>query len=260
VVTSFEFRLHPVADVLGSATFYPLDGDVLLSCRDLAAGSPEDLGLVFGVALGQPAPLLPERWHGRPVVVALTCWSGPPERDGEVRARLHGLGPVVGEQVGRMPYPVINTLFDEALPFGLHHYWKGRFGVGLPDAAIDVHVRFGVTLPCLQTATLLFPLGGAMARVAPGDTAFAHRDAGFATVYGASWPDAADSGANIAWTRAYDEALAPHTDEAGYVNFLAGDDADRVQASYGGNYDRLVDVKRRYDPANLFRLNQNIAP
>ena len=102
-----------------------------------------------------------------------------------------------------MPYPAVNTLFDAALPAGLHHYWKGRFG-GLPDDAFDVHVAYGETLPCLQTATLLFPVDGAVHRVDPTATAFAVRDAPFASVYGASWPDAADSTANVAWSRAYD--------------------------------------------------------
>jgi FAD/FMN-containing dehydrogenase len=259
VVTSFRFRLHPVSDVLGGLTCYPLDRDVLAALRDLTTGAEAELGIIPGVALGPPAPLLPERWHGRPIAIAVTCYSGASEHDDDVRKRLHGAGPIVGQFLERMPYPAVNTLFDAALPAGLHHYWKGRFG-GLPDDALDVHVTYGQTLPCLQTATLLFPVDGAVHRVDPTATAFAVRDAPFASVYGASWPDAADSTANVAWSRAYDRALAPYGDTAGYVNFLSVDDADRIPVSYRQNYARLREVKRAYDPENVFRINQNIPP
>jgi FAD/FMN-containing dehydrogenase len=260
VVTSFRFRLHPLDTVLGGVTCYPLDAAVLANLRDLATGERRELGMLFGVALGAPAPMLAERWHGRPVAVALTCWSGPEGDDDAVRAGLAAAGPVVGQMLQRMPYPAVNTLFDAALPAGLHHYWKGRYSADLPAGALDVHVEFGQTLPCLQTATLVFPVDGAVQETATPATAYAARDARFATVYGASWPDPADTAANVAWTRRYDEALAPYGDRAGYVNFLAADDGDRVPASYRGNYERLRAAKKRYDPGNLFRLNQNVPP
>jgi FAD/FMN-containing dehydrogenase len=159
-----------------------------------------------------------------------------------------------------MPYPAINTLFDELLPPGLHHYWKGHFVQGLPDEAIEVHLEYGSTIPSAQTATLLFPIDGACHRVAPEETAFAYRDADFAVGLGPSWPDPADTAANIEWGRRYFEAVAPYAEEGGYVNFMSGDDQGRVRANYRQNYDRLAETKRRYDPDNLFRMNQNIAP
>jgi FAD/FMN-containing dehydrogenase len=260
VVTSFEYRLHPVADILGGPTFFPLDGDVLRGYRDLMAGAPEALGALLGLALAPPAPFIPEKWHGKPVCVGLACWTGPTEEGEEILKTFDAWAPVLGQAVGRMPYPAINTLFDELLPPGLHHYWKGHFVRGLPDAAIEVHLEYGSAIPSTQTATLLFPIDGACHRVAPEATAFAYRDADFAVGLGPSWPGPADTAANIEWGRRYSEAVAPYAEEGGYVNFMSSDDQGRVRANYRQNYDRLAEIKRRYDPDNFFRKNQNITP
>ncbi len=260
VVTTFEYRLHEVADILGGPTFYPLEAGIFQAYREWIVEAPEALGAILGITLAPPLPFVPEGWHGRPVVVVLTCWSGPAGEDEAIRERLGRLGPVLGQSVQRMPYPVINTLFDELLPAGLHHYWKGCFSRELTDAAIAVHLDFGARIPCPQTATLLFPIDGACRRVPAEATAFAYRDATFATALGPSWPDARDSEANIGWGRAYYQALRPHSQEGGYVNFMSADDADRVAANYRQNHARLVELKTRVDPTNLFRLNQNITP
>ncbi|MFF8847423.1 FAD-binding oxidoreductase [Streptomyces sp. NPDC015127] len=260
VVTSFAYRLHPVDDVLGGLALYPLDGDVVRRWRDMNADAPEELNTILVLLLGPEVPFLPERWHGRPVCAAVTCFSGPAEEDTKVRARLSELGPVIGEFVERMPYPVVNTLFDEDLPPGLYHYWKGNFSRELTDGAIDVHMTYGATIPSMESDTALFPIDGACHRTGAEDTAFAYRDAFFSAAFGASYTDPADTARNIAWTRAYDRDLRPHTEEAGYINFMDTDDQDRVRANYRQNYDRLRAVKRRYDPENLFRINHNIAP
>ncbi|MFD3942465.1 FAD-binding oxidoreductase [Streptomyces sp. NPDC058579] len=260
VVTSFVYRLHPVDDVLGGVAFYPLDAEVARRWRDLVADSPEELNTIFVMVLGPDMPFLPERWHGRPLCGLVTCFSGPPAEDEKVLALLDDLGPVVGRFVERMPYPMVNTLFDEDLPPGLYHYWKGNFSRELSDGAIDVHIRYGETLPSMESDTAIFPIDGACHRVGPEESAFAYRDANFSAAFGTTHTDPADNEANIAWTRAYDEALRPHAEEAGYVNFMDTDDQDRVRANYRQNYDRLRTVKRRYDPGNLFRLNHNIAP
>ncbi|MGC3875329.1 FAD-binding oxidoreductase [Halomonas sp. GXIMD04776] len=260
VVISFEYRLHPVADILGGPTFFPLEGDVLRRYQEWIAEAPEALGAILGIILGPPLPFLPEQWQGQPVIVVLTCWSGPASGDEAIRERLESLGPVLGQYVQRMPYPAINTLFDELLPAGLHHYWKGCFTRQLTDEAIAVHLEYGSRIPCLQTATLLFPIDGACRRVAPEATAFAYRDASFATALGPSWPDPADGERNIDWGRAYYQALQPHSEAGGYVNFMSGDDHARVRDNYRQNYDRLARIKARFDPTNLFQLNQNIEP
>jgi FAD/FMN-containing dehydrogenase len=260
VVTSFEYRLHPVADILGGPTFYPLDGEIVQAYLQLLADSPDELNLVLVLALAPPAPFIPAPWHGRPVCGVMTCWSGPPQEDDEIRDRLERLGPAVGQFLERMPYPTINTLFDDLLPFGLRHYWKGCFNQTLSEKAINEHVCFAASLPSPQSATMIFPIDGACHRVASQDTAFSYREARFATGIGATWEDPANDAANIAWTRAYYDALRPTALAGGYVNFASDDDAAQIQANYQHNYRGLVAVKRSYDPENLFRLNQNIRP
>jgi hypothetical protein len=194
------------------------------------------------------------------VVAVLACWTGPAAAGEAQLRRIRALGPVLGDAVRPLPYPAINTLFDELLPAGLRHWWKGQFTRDLADEAIDVHLEYGSRVPCAETATLLFPVDGAVHRVGPEETAFAYRDARFAVGLGPSWPDPADDQANLAWGRAYDLALRPFAMEGGYVNFMAGEDQGQVPATYRHNYRRLVEVKRRHDPGNLFRLNQNVHP
>jgi FAD/FMN-containing dehydrogenase len=260
VVTSFEFRLHEVADVFGGPTFFPAEGEILRGYREFIAGAPEQLGAVFALALAPPLPFLPEAWHGKPVAALIACWTGAEEQGREVLEPLGDWGRIVGAHVGRMPYPTLNTLFDELVPPGLQNYWKSSFVRELSDEAIDVYVEHGARAPCVQSGAFLFPIDGACHRVAPDQTAFAGRDAAFAAVISGAWPDPADNERNIGWVRRYHEALRPYSEEGGYVNFMSGDDQGRVRANYGPNHDRLVEIKRRYDAKNLFRLNQNIAP
>jgi FAD/FMN-containing dehydrogenase len=260
VVTAFEFRLHSVPEIFGGPTFLPLQADVLQHYRELMAKAPEELGALLALTLAPPLPFIPAEWHGKPVCVVLACWTGAPDQGEAMLRRIETWAPVVGRMVGRMPYPVINTLFDGLLPAGLRHYWKGVFARELTDGAIAAHVEYGRRIPCVETATILFPIDGACHRVRPDATAFAGRGARFATGLGPSWRDAADDEANLDWGRRYYDALQPHSDQGGYVNFMSGDDQHRVRTSYGASYDRLVTLKRRYDPGNLFRLNQNVAP
>jgi hypothetical protein len=170
------------------------------------------------------------------------------------------VAPVVAEHVGTMPYPALNSAFDALVPPGLQHYWKANFVGELSDALIEAHLEHGPRIPVVNSTMHIYPINGAVHDVAADATAFAYRDATFATVIAGMWPDPADNEDNVAWVRDYYAALAPHSEEGGYVNFMAGDDQSRIRSNYRGNYDRLVDVKRAYDPDNLFRRNQNIAP
>ena len=154
----------------------------------------------------------------------------------------------------------LDSAFDALYPPGLQHYWKTGFSTELTDGAIAVHLEHGPKVPVLTSMMHLYSINGAVQRVSPDATAFAYRDATFATVVAGMWPDPAQNEDNIRWVREYHEALAPHSEEGGYVNFMSGDDQDRIRASYRGNYDRLVEIKRKYDPGNLFRVNQNIEP
>lgn len=260
VVTEFRYRLHPLTEVFGGMTCYPLDPAVIRAWYEAATAAPEELNIIMVLALGPEEPFLPERWHGRPICVAFTCSSGPPASDGKALALLDSLGPVVGRFLERMPYPVINTLFDEQLPAGLYHYWKGHFSHGVTAGAAAAHVEYGATMPTMESDTALFPIDGACHRTGPEETAFAYRDADVSHSLGATWTDPSGTAANVAWTRAYDAALRPHTEAGGYVNFMDTDDQDRVRVNYRQNFARLREVKRRYDPDNVFRLNQNIVP
>jgi FAD/FMN-containing dehydrogenase len=174
---------------------------------------------------------------------------------------LRDAAPVVAEHVGPMPYPALNSAFDALYPpGGLQHYWKANFVKELTDEAIEAHLEHGPRVPVVNSTVHIYPINGACSRVSSDATAFAYRDATFATVIAGMWPDPADNEANIQWVRDYYDATAPLSEEGGYVNFMSGDDQERVRANYGDNYDRLVDVKRKYDPDNVFHLNQNIRP
>ena len=260
VVTSFEFRLHAVREIFGGPTFFRLEGGVLQGFRDWIAGAPEPLGALFGMTIAAPLPFLPEEWHGQPVAAVIACWTGPHEEGEEILRPLQGWGEVVGAYVGPMPYPAINTLFDELLPAGLQQYWKANFARALTDEALAIHVTHGARVPCPESGVFLFPIDGACHRVAADETAFAYRDANYSTVIAGAWADPADNEANIRWVRDYYNALRPYSEEGGYVNFMADDDSGRVRSNYRQNYDRLAEVKKQYDPINLFCLNQNIVP
>ncbi|GHA00958.1 FAD-binding oxidoreductase [Streptomyces subrutilus] len=261
-VTSLEFRLAPVGDVYGGPILYELRdaGAVLRGYREFIAGAPQELGAFPAFQIAPPLPFIPEDRHGEPFLLIVACWAGPVEEGERALRPLRALAPVVAEQVGPLPYPALNSAFDALVPPGLQHYWKANFVTELSDAAIEAHLRHGPLVPAVNSAVHIYPVDGACHRVAPDATAFAYRDAAFATVIAGMWPDPADNEANTAWVRDYYAATAPLSEEGGYVNFMAGDDQDRIRANYKGNYDRLVEVKRAYDPGNLFHLNQNVEP
>ncbi|MCY0951161.1 FAD-binding oxidoreductase [Streptomyces sp. H27-S2] len=261
-VTSFEFRLSPLKDVYGGPMLYELEdaATVLRSFSGYIADAPEELGGFPAFQLAPPLPFIPENRHGDPFVLIVACWAGPLDEGQRALQAFHDFAPVVAEHVGPMPYPALNSAFDALVPPGLQHYWKANFVTELSDAAIAAHVQHGPGLPALNSTVHIYPINGACHRVAPEATAFAYRDASFATVIAGMWPDPSANEANIAWVRDYYEATAPLSEEGGYINFMADDDQNRIRANYKTNYDRLVEVKRKYDAGNLFHLNQNIKP
>jgi FAD/FMN-containing dehydrogenase len=262
VVTSFEFRLHPVKDIYGGPMFYELSevGNILRFYREYIADAPEQMGAFPAFQIAPPLPFIPEDRHGDTFIAMVACWAGPID-EGEKRLKpFHDVAPVVAEMVGPMPYPALNSAFDPLLPPGLQHYWKANFVKELTDDAIAAHEVHGPQVPFVSSTMHIYPINGAVHRVAPDVTAFAHRDANFATVIAGMWEDPSQNEANTKWVRDYYAATSPHSEEAGYINFMGADDQDRIRANYGDNYARLADVKRRYDPDNLFHLNQNIAP
>jgi hypothetical protein len=228
--------------------------------RDYIASAPEEFGAFLGFHQGPPVPFLPEEWHGKSVCVVVGMWTGNPT-EGEARWQpFLEAAPVAGSMVGPMPYPALNVAFDGLNQKGMQGYWKANFLRDLNDGAIEAHARFGATVTSVNTAVHVYPIDGAVSRVGAQDTAFVHRDMKFAPVIATQWADPADNEANIAWARAYADALAPYSEAGGYINFMDSEDQSRVRSNYGPNWDRLVAIKSKYDPGNLFRVNQNIAP
>jgi FAD/FMN-containing dehydrogenase len=262
VVTSFEFQLHPVVEIYGGPMFFEVSDapDVLRWYREFIVDAPEEFGGFPAWQIAPPLPFIPEDRHGDTFLAFVGCWAGPIGQGEKMLQPLHDIAPVVAEHVGPMPYPALNSAFDGLVPPGLQHYWKANFVKELTDDAIEAHAKHGPQIPVVNSTVHIYPINGACHRVAPDATAFAYRDATFATVIAGMWPDPSDNEANTAWVRDYYDATAPLSEPGGYVNFMAGDDQARVRDNYRGNYDRLVAVKRTYDPDNLFRVNQNIAP
>ena len=262
VVTSLEYRMHPVKDIYGGPMFYELEdaGDVLRMYRQFIADAPEQFGGFPAYQIAPPLPFIPEDRHGTTFLAFVACWAGPLDEGERVLKPFHDVAPVVAEHVGPMPYPALNSAFDALVPPGLQHYWKANFVRELTDQAIEAHLQHGPKVPVVNSTMHIYPINGACHQVASDETAFAYRDATFATVIAGVWPDPADNEANTQWVRDYYDATAPHSEQGGYVNFMSGDDQGRIQTNYRGNYDRLVSVKRTYDPDNLFHLNQNIKP
>jgi FAD/FMN-containing dehydrogenase len=262
VVTSFEFKLEPIKDIYGGPMFFELEdaGDVIRFYRDFIVDAPEKFGGFPAFQIAPPLPFIPGNRHGETFLAFVACWAGPLDEGEAVLKPLHDVAPVVAEHVGPMPYPALNAAFDPLYPPGLQHYWKANFVKELTDDAIEAHLAHGPKVPVVSSTVHIYSINGACHRVAPDDTAFAYRDATFATVIAGMWPDPAANEANINWVRDYYDATAPLSEEGGYINFMAEDDQSRIKANYKGNYDRLVDVKRKYDPDNLFHLNQNIKP
>jgi FAD/FMN-containing dehydrogenase len=262
VVTSFEYQLHPVKDIVAGLFFFPVTHAraVLEFYRECVESAPEELGLFPAFQIAPPLPFIPEAEHGKTFCLLVCCWAGRPERADAVFAPIRKVAPIVAEMVAPMPYPVLNSMFDPLLPAGLQHYWKADFATELTDGAIAAHVEFGPKVPVVSSTMHIYPINGACNRVPADATAFAYRDAKFATVIAGMWPDPADNEKNTRWVKDYYHAVHPHSSAGGYVNFMAGDDQDRIRDNYKGNYDRLVAIKRTYDPANLFHMNQNIRP
>jgi len=262
IVTNLEYRLHSVKNIVGGPMFFEVEDapEVLRAYDEYITDAPRGLGAFFAWQIAPPLPFIPEDRHGDTFCVLAACWTGPPQRADKVLAPLRDAAPVVAHAIGPMPYPALNSAFDALVPPGLQHYWKAVFAKELTDGAIEAHLEYGPKIPVVNSTMHIYPINGAVHDVAPGATAFGHRDAKYATVIAGMWPDPAQNEANIRWVRNYYKALAPHSEEGGYINFAASDDMGRVRANFGRNYERLRKAKSKYDPGNVFRHNQNIVP
>jgi FAD/FMN-containing dehydrogenase len=266
VVTSFTFRAHPVGEagtIIGGPVFYDLDDtpDVMRWYREFLPSLPEEVNGWIGLTTVPPAPPFPEDLWGRKVCAIIWCYTGPHDRADEVLAPIKQFGNPLMVGLHEMPYPMLNSAFDALYPAGQQWFWKADFFEEITDEAIDIHLEYVAKLPTGQSTMHLYPIDGAAARVPSDATAFPYRNGGWAGVIVGVDPDPANADALATWARDYWSALHPTSAGGAYVNFLMQDEgADRVRASYKGNYDRLAQVKRRYDPGNLFHINQNIPP
>jgi hypothetical protein len=251
VVTSFELKLHPLTQVLGGMVIHPFEraGDVLRFYHELAASAPDEL-TTYAALITAP--------DGQKAVAIMPCYCGPIEEGERILAPIRAFGPPIADLIRPMKYSEMNTLIDEANPPRLQNYWKWNGLRELSDAAIDAIVEHAARVPSPRSVVLIDQLHGAASRVAPSETAFAHRDAPHSLVIISMWEDPADAETNIAWTRGLAAATEPFSTGGVYVN--GADPGTRASAAYGANYDRLVEIKTAYDPTNFFRHNQNIRP
>ena len=255
VAASFEFRVRPQPMVVGGLIAHPVEAgaDMLRFYRDAAANCPDEL-TVFGALAHTPDG------SGTKIAGMIVCHTDPAKADRDLAPFL-GFGSPIVVQVGPMPYPVMNTLLDDGYPKGALNYWLSSFTTGMPDALIDTVVQRFASVPSPMTAIIFEHFHGAVTRIEPTATAVPHREEGFNLLFPTEWMDPADTEKNIAWAKDSYAAVSEHLVKRRWLNYLNDDDAgDAIRAAYGPNYDRLVEVKRRYDPENVFRLNHNIAP
>ena len=265
VVTSFTFRCHDIGEhgtIIGGPVLYDLadTADVMRWYRELLPSLPEELSGFFALLTIPPAPPFPEPLWGRKVCGIVWCYTGPHDRADEVLEPIRTFGSPLVAGLQPMPFSVLQGAFDELNPAGLQQYWRADFFSEISDVAIDVHVKYGRQLPTGLSAMHLHPIDGAASRV-PGDaTAFAYRDGGWAGVIIGVDPDPDNAGLLSQWARDYWQELHPTSAGGAYVNFLMNEGTDRIKAAYRDNYQRLAQIKHRYDPDNTFHINQNIQP
>ena len=253
IVTSFEYRLHPVGPVLGGELIFSLDQarKVLRFYRDWSAAAPDELRADATLLSGPEGPVLD----------IIVCYCGDPEEGGKVLRPLRECATPMADTIAPVPYTTVQNLLTEVFQPGLRHYWKSGFIRTFSDEAIDAIVDFFADdVPGFFTAIAIEHLGGAVSRVGPQDTAFNHRDARHSLLVLRMWSDPAESDANIDWARRCYRAAEPFLNSGAYVNYLGDEGDGRVRAAYGSNYDRLAAIKNKYDPTNSFHLNQNIKP
>jgi len=255
VAASLLYRLHPLSMVTGGLIAHPFEaaGEMLRFYRDAVADCPDDL-TVFAAVVHAPDG------SGLKLSAMVVFHTGDPADAERDLAPFRAWGSPLMVEVGPMPYPVMNTLLDAAYPKGALNYWLSSFTTGLSDELIDAMIERFTVVPSPMTAILLEHFHGAVTRIAPTDTAIPHREFGWNLLLPSEWLDPADTEANIAWTKDSFAALSEHFSGGRWLNYLGDDQDNAIQAAYGPNYDRLVEVKRRYDPENVFHLNHNIVP
>jgi FAD/FMN-containing dehydrogenase len=261
VVTSFEYQLHPVDTVIAGPLFWPIEdlAPTMRWYRDWLPRQPEDVYAFYMKGEVPPADPFPEDIHGEKVCGLMWCYLGPEDKIDEVVQPAREVAEPLFEFVGEMPYPALQTMWDDLYSPGDQWYWKGDFVRELTDDAIEVHRRFA-EVPTMKSTMHLYPVNGAVHRTEADETAWNFRDANWSMVIAGVDPDPDNRERITEWAQDYWEAIHEHSADGAYVNFMMEEGQDRVRASYGDNYQRLQDVKAKYDPDNFFHVNQNIEP
>jgi FAD/FMN-containing dehydrogenase len=263
VVTSFEFRLHPVGpNVLSGLIVFPFDQAkaVMTKWARFTETMPDDLNVWMVTRKAPPLPFLPEKAHGKEMVALAMCYAGDPAQGEKLIAPIRGFGSALGEFIGVQPYTAWQQAFDPLLTKGARNYWKSHNFTRIADGVIDKIVEYAAILPSPQCEIFIGTIGGQTGRVAPDAMAYSSRDANYVMNVHGRWETAAEDERGIAWARKFFKESQPFASAGAYVNFLTQDETDRVAFAYGAAYARLGQLKKKYDPTNLFRVNQNIKP
>jgi FAD/FMN-containing dehydrogenase len=262
VVTSFVYRLHEVSTVYGGPIFWPLDQakELLAFWKDYIVNAPRDINGWFAFVTVPPVPLFPEQYHLQKMCAIVWCYTGPLEEAEKRFAPIRAFGTPAIDAAGPIPWPTLQQLFDGLYPPGLQWYWKADFFNDISDQAIELHAKYAEQLPTMHSTMHIYPINGAVHDLGKDATAFSFRDANFAEVIVGVDPDQANNDRMITWARNYWTALHPYSAGGGYINMIMDEGQELVRASYRENYDRLAEIKAKYDPDNLFQVNQNIVP
>ena len=262
VVTAFTFKLHKIDTVYAGPMLYELSdaADVMKWYRQFIIKAPQDLNGWFAFLTVPPAPPFPENLHLKKMCGIIWCCTAPQAKAEKMFRPIRAFKKPALDFVGPMPQPALQSMFDPIYPPGLQWYWRADFINELSDEAIAQHVRFAKALPTMHSTMHMYPITGAAVRVGKNKTAWNYRDAKWSQVMVGVDPDPANKEKITKWAKDYYDALHPYSAGGAYVNFMMDEGGDRVKASYGGNYKRLAEIKAKYDPTNLFRVNQNIKP
>jgi FAD/FMN-containing dehydrogenase len=263
IVTSFEFQLHPVGpDVLSGLIVFPFEQakSVITQFARFTETMPDDLNVWMITRKAPPLPFLPAKVHGKEMVALALCYVGNPTEGEKLIAPLRGFGTELGEHVGVQPFTAWQQAFDPLLTRGARNYWKTHNFVRISDGVIDAIIEYAGRLPSPYCEIFIGSMGGQTSRVAPEAMAYSSRDANYVMNVHGRWESAADDERGITWAREFFARTRPFASSGAYVNFLTEEETDRVASAYGAMYNRLVELKKKYDPTNFFRMNQNIKP
>lgn len=262
VVVSFTFNLIPIKNVYAGPMFWPIEKaeEAMKFYDTITKNASDDLYGFFAFLIVPPGEPFPENLHNKNVCGVVWCYTGPSEKAEEVFKPIREFGPPILDWVSEMPMPTLNGLFDDLYPKGMQWYWRAHYVNELTDECIQENIKYGSNIPTFHSTTHFYPIDGKVHEVSQEDTAWANRGARWAQVIVGVSPDPSDADKVTQWCKDYYEGVKPYAEGGSYVNFMMQEGQERIKAGYKGNYDRLSQIKKKYDPDNFFHINQNIVP